>query len=203
MGKRYKKIFARYYDSFMVNLEERIKFRRDRLINDLTGNILEIGCGTGINFKFYSSSCNVIAVEPSLPMLEKAQLKLIQPNITIFNYGIDDKALYNLKPKEGFDVIVCTLVLCTVPNIEEALSTFKALLKNKGKLVILEHIHSKHPVKSKFQNLINPVWKKVGEGCNLNRKTDEILVKNGFTMQKETYFKHGLDFYEGVFTVNN
>ena len=203
MGKRYEKLFARYYDSFMENIEERIGFRRKRLIADLKGNVLEIGSGTGINFKFYDESCRVIAIEPSLPMLEKAKLKLTQLNISVFNYGIEDETLYDLKPTGGFDAIVCTLVLCTVPNLKQALSIVKGLLKENGKLIILEHIHSKHPVKSQFQNLINPIWKRVGAGCNLNRKTDELLEENGFIAIEEAYFKHGLDFYEGIFVLKS
>lgn len=202
MGKRYEKLFARYYDSFMENVESRIGFRRERLLKELKGHVLEIGSGTGVNFNFYHELCNVTAIEPSLPMLEKAKLKLTQPNIRIYNYAIGDKDLKKLKPKGGFDAVVCTLVLCTVPNLEKTLLVIKELLKKNGKLIILEHIHSKHPIKSKFQTIINPIWKKVGEGCNLNRNTDEILVKNGFTMLKESYFKHGLDFYEAVFELN-
>lgn len=203
MGKRYEKLFARYYDSFMENVEERISFRRERLLIDLKGNILEIGSGTGVNFKFYNPSCNVTAIEPSLPMLEKAKLKLTQSNIRIFNYGIEDSELNTLKPEFGYDAIVCTLVLCTVPDLDKTLTILKGLLNENGKLIVLEHIHSKHPIKSKFQNLINPIWKRLGEGCNLNRDTDEVLEKNGFYRIKESYFKHGLDFYEGVFKIKS
>lgn len=202
MGKRYEKLFARYYDSFMENVENRIGYRRERLIKGLKGNILEIGSGTGVNFKLYNHYCKVTAIEPSLPMLEKSKLKLVQPYIQMFNYSIEDEELMRLKPEGGFDAVVCTLVLCTVPNLEQTLLVIKELLKQNGKLIILEHIHSKHPIKSKFQTIINPIWKKVGEGCNLNRNTDEILNKNGFTVLKESYFKHGLDFYEAVFELN-
>lgn len=203
MGKRYEKLFARYYDSFMENVEDRIGFRRRELISKLSGNILEVGSGTGVNFDYYNSDCKVIAIEPSSAMIEKAKFKKTNSNIEIYNYSIEDSELNTLTPEFGYDAIVCTLVLCTVPDIDNTLTIFKKILNENGKLIVLEHIHSKHPIKSKLQNLINPIWKRVGEGCNLNRNTDEILEKNGFYMIKESYFKHGLDFYEGVFELKN
>jgi len=201
MGKRYQKLFAKYYDSFMESIEKMLETRRKLLITPLKGAILEVGSGTGVNFKFYNELTKVIAIEPSKPMLDIATNRLGDSlaEITLLNIGINDKELFNFVPKDGFDVIVCTLVLCTVPNLYETVDLFKRLLAEKGQLIILEHIHAKTQPKAFLETVVNPIWKKVGEGCNLNRKTDNVLKAKGFKVVRESYFKHSIDFYEAVF----
>ena len=203
MGKLYQKIFAKYYDPFMVELELRLYKRRDSLLSPLIGNVLEVGSGTGVNFPFYNENkTKVTAIEPSLPMLEKAKLKKNYNHIKLHNIGVGYEELEALIPEKGFDVIVCTLVLCTVPNLEDALDDFKRFLAPNGKLIIMEHIHSKKKSKAMLQNVVNPIWKKIGDGCNLNRKTDEVLKQKGFKAVNSSYFYNAsIDFYEGVFTL--
>ncbi len=199
MGGVYQKIFANYYDSFMESVEERLEKSRRALLNDLQGNILEIGSGTGVNFRFYSPEASVTAIEPSLPMLEKSKPKQ-RENISLYNIGIDNEELQRLKPEQGFDVVVCTLVLCTVPNLEKALTVIDDVLSESGKLIVLEHIHAKKEPKATFENIVNPVWRIIGEGCNLNRSTDEMLEKRGFYADNKNYFKLSfLDFFQGVY----
>jgi hypothetical protein len=72
-------------------------------------------------------------------------------------------------------------------------------LKPGGKLVILEHIRSHHAIRGKFQDLINPVWKKVGDGCNLNRATDRLLADSGFQAIREEHFHFRIPFYEAEY----
>lgn len=185
----------------MKGLEVHLYKRRKLLISPLRGNVLEIGSGTGVNFKFYNESTNIYALEPSLPMLEKAKQRIrdSKAEIRLLNFEIEDNELLDYIPVDGFDAIVCTLVLCTVPNLEDTIGTIKRMLAVNGELIILEHIHAKKEPKAFFQTLVNPLWKKVGEGCNLNRKTDEFLKEKGFKSVKSAYFKHSIDFYEGVF----
>jgi len=137
-------------------------------------------------------------------MLKKAKEKGEFSNVKMYPIGMGDKALEELVPHQGFDAIVCTLVLCTVPNLEKTIEDFKRFLAPTGKLIIMEHIHAKENPKAMFQNIINPLWKQIGDGCNLNRKTDEKLKQKGFKPIKDTYFKHAkLDFYQGVFIFDN
>lgn len=197
----YQKLFASKYDSFMVDLETQFHPIRHDLIGHLEGRILDVGSGTGVNFEHFNSNANVIAVEPSKYMLEKALTKLPQKaNITTYNLGVTDKKLNTLIPDHSLDYIVCTLVLCTIPNHTLALKTFKKWLKPTGKLIILEHIHAAHKPRQIIQNIINPVWKVIGDGCHLNRKTDLLIKEAGFKVETESYFKRTLRFYQGVFT---
>ena len=81
-----------------------------------------------------------------------------------------------------FDSAVITYTLCTIPHVDNALKEIRRVLKPGGKLIFSEH--GKDPDKSlqRWQNLINPMWKRVGGGCNLNRDIPGILESNGFSI---------------------
>lgn len=196
----YQKLFANFYDMFMHDFEKKLFEKRKNLLSNLEGNILGVGEGTGVNFQFYPESTSVYSVEPSKPMLEKAKTKAEgRENITFYNYGINDKELDLQLEEKSMDAIVCTLVLCTIPNPVLALNNFKKWLKPNGRLIIMEHIHAEKPLNKKLQNFINPMWKAFGDGYHLNRNTDLMFKKPGFTSDNEEYFKRTLRFYSGVF----
>ncbi len=200
--KFYKKIFADKYDSFMSSIETSFHEIRAELIGNLQGEILDVGSGTGVNFEHYNANANVIAVEPSAFMLEKAKAKLpAKANITTYNMSVTDNQMDSIITKHSLDYVVCTLVLCTIPNQHLALKKFKEWLKPTGKLIILEHIHAEKKTNRLLHNIANPAWKVVGDGCNINRDTDVFIKKAGFKMESEQYFKKTLRFYQGIFTV--
>ena len=200
--KFYQKLFASKYDSFMTNVEITFHPIREELIGDLEGDILDVGSGTGVNFEHFNANANVIAVEPSAFMLEKSKAKLpAKAKITTYNMGVTDEALDSIIAKHSLDYVVCTLVLCTIPDQKLALKKFKEWLKPTGKLIILEHIHAEKNPNRLLQNIVNPVWKVVGDGCNLNRDTDVLVKEAGFKVESEHYFKQSLRFYQGVFGV--
>ena len=186
----------------MTNIEETLYPIRKELIGDLEGDILEVGSGTGTNFEHYNSKAKVIALEPSSFMLEKSKAKLPKnTQITTYNMGVADERLDSIIKNNSLDYIVCTLVLCTIPDQNLALEKFKKWLKPTGKLIILEHIHAQNKPRRLLYNIVNPLWKIIGDGCNLNRDTDLSIKKAGFTVESELYFKRSLDFYQAVFTV--
>ncbi len=198
----YSKFFAFIYDPFMKNAEKGILGDiRARLLGDLKGVILDVGSGTGTNFKFFNAKeTQVIAIEPSLAMMHKAKEKA-SDNINFIVMGINDPKLENIIEPHSLDAIVSTLVLCTIPNPKLALQNFKKWLKPDGKLIIIEHIKSKNSTHAKFQKFVNPAWKIVGEGCNLTRDTDQLIAKAGFISNgNEGYFVSGITWYYGEFT---
>ncbi len=196
----YQKLFAKFYDPFMHNFEHKLYKRRKSLLSNISGTILGVGEGTGVNFKFYNPEATVLAVEPSEYMLAKAKSKAKgKPNIQLLNYGINEAALNTKIAPKSIDAIVCTLVLCTIDDPEQAIQNFKKWLKPTGKLVILEHIHAKKNINKSIQNIVNPAWNIFADGCNLNRSTDELIKKAGFTPVWEEYFTKTLRFYTGEF----
>lgn len=184
----------------MSNLETTFHPIRNNLLSELEGTILDVGSGTGVNFEHFGAKATVIAVEPSSYMMEKAQAKLPQKaQITPFNLSVTDDVLDAIIAPKSLDYVVCTLVLCTIPDQKLALEKFKNWLKPTGKLIILEHIHAEKNPNRFLQTIVNPFWKVVGEGCNLNRDTDVLIKEAGFKVELEQYFKHSLRFYQGVF----
>jgi SAM-dependent methyltransferase len=203
-GGIYSKLFSAIYDPFMSRFEARILLKRRRkLLTTLQGNILEVGAGTGINFPLYPAGTKVLAIEPSADMLKKAGEKTpgesYAADIRLLLAGIGDKALEQEVPKAGFDAIVFTLVLCTIPDPEAALRQSVAWLKPGGKIIVLEHIASSDKWGYRVQQAINPFWKHLAEGCNLHRHTDKLLKDMGFNVEHEEYFTKMLPFYVATF----
>lgn len=203
----YNRLFARFYDPIMQDFEAKVlQKRRKRILEGIQGNVLEIGAGTGANFSLYPATAKVIAIEPSEPMLRIARQKLadasVKAEITLVQAGIGDPHLEQYIPDDGFDAIVCTLVLCTVPDLEAAVQSIKKWLKPGGTLHVLEHICSNKPIKRWWQNFINPLWRHLAEGCNLNRHTDAVLKIQGFQPQWEEHIvRGGVPLYYGILTL--
>lgn len=202
MSNLYARVFARFYDRAAQTAEDKVLAERRReLLSGLKGNILEIGAGTGANFPFYDKEATVLAIEPSPYMLRQArEKKKDKENIRLLEASVE--ACYEDKviQKNSLDAVVCTLVLCTVPDPHKALRYFHQWLKPDGILIILEHIKFHDPWKGKVQDIINPAWKLIGEGCHLNRKTDEIIRQERFQPLKEDYFTYKTLWYQGIFS---
>ncbi len=202
MARFYEKLFATYYDKYMVSFEEKIVKDRHKMLKNLNGTVLDVGSGTGVNFAHFNNQVQVFAVEPSKPMLAKSIKKVKGKNITLLNFDINDEKLHNIIKENSLDAIVLTLVLCTIKNPDLALENFKKWLKPDGKLIIIEHIHSDIKRKALFETLINPIWKVVAAGCNLNRHTAELLQQKGFKPLESHYFTIGLRIHKGIYVVN-
>lgn len=199
----YSKLFARFYDPFMEELELKVlsKYRK-RLLEPLHGNVLEVGSGTGVNFKLYPKGCHVVASEPSEHMLKYAKERLkmdkVQADIELVLAGVGSKELEKHVPEGGFDAIVCTLVLCTIPDPELAVESFRKWLKPHGRLIILEHVHAKTQPRKLFHELVNPAWKHLAEGCHINRDTAQMLKEKGFVSEWEEDFIKLIPFHVSV-----
>ncbi len=205
----YNRLFAKVYDTIMQDFEAKVlRKRRRHLLANIQGTVLEIGAGTGANFPYYPPTAEVLAIEPSAPMLRIAQSKLSDestaPQIILLHSGIDDAELEKHCPAGGFDAVVCTLVLCTVPDLESAIDHIKKYLKPNGRLYVLEHICSDKPINRFWQHLVNPFWRHLAEGCNLTRHTDTMLKTHGFQPEWEKYeTKGGIRLYTAVLNHRN
>ncbi len=198
------KYFSSLYDQLMRFLEEPyLRVRRGRLLSGLRGRVLEIGIGTGVNFQYYPSEVEVIGIEPSANMMTQALEKMdkcgIAPQIALHQIGWEDEALEAMIAPGSLDHIVCTLVMCTIPEPERALHRFENWLKPGGQLILLEHIRARRRWLGSVQDWLTPAWRRVAGGCHLNRPTDEWVKAHGFELVREERFRLGLPFYEAVF----
>ena len=203
-GMIYKRLFGAVYDPVMRSVEHaHLGRRRARLLSELKGLILEVGVGTGANMEHYGAEVELIGIEPSPYMMRRAKKNkkaVLNPDkIKLLDIGCGFPEMEKLIAPGSLDAVVCTLVLCTIPDPSRALDNFIKWLKPGGKLVILEHIRSHNPSNGKLQDVLNPVWRKVADGCHLNRPTDLLLAGSGFQLLREERFRIGIPFYEAEY----
>ena len=171
--------FAAIYDT-MNRAEERGSMGRRRrdLLQDVRGEVLEIGAGTGANFEHYAESAHVIALEPDQFMLKRAREKLAKinrPGIELRQAPAEQLPV----PDASIDVLVSTLVLCTAPDVPRALAEARRVLRPDGELRFIEHVRA-NGLRGRVQDTIKPVWKWLGAGCNPNRRTEQAIRAAGF-----------------------
>ena len=185
-------LFPSLYDFFMQPLEKR-KFSsiRRQLLNKATGQVLELGSGTGINFPLYPLGVqSVTAIEPNPHMTSRAIKNKSHAAVTI---EIMQAGAENLPFEDHtFDTIVATLVFCTIPDAEKAVLEMKRLCKPNGTILMFEHVKMRNPILSKFQDWLTPAWKKVCDGCCLNRETVKLVKQNGLKIIERKEFYRGL-----------
>ena len=186
--------FAKWYDFFMSPLEQN-KFKRIRreLLKEASGNVLELGSGTGINFPLYNNVVTVTAIEPSKPMIDRSLTKQKSAVVPIeIVHGSAENLPFG---DHTFDTVVATLVFCTIPNVEKAIQELKRVCKPDGKILLFEHVKMENTILSKLQESLTPFWKKICDGCCLNRETLKAFINQGLKIERVEYF------YKDLFVV--
>ena len=170
-------IFPWLLDLGMRNKEAR-RFR-ERVIPQATGRVLEIGIGSGLNLPFYSAGVEqLFALEPS-PELRRMAGRRTKG--TRFTVEFLDRSAEEIPLERGsVDTVVTTWTLCTIPDAVRALQEMKRVLKPSGALLFVEHGLAPDPGVRAWQHRLNPLWNRIGGGCNLNRKIDDLVAQAGF-----------------------
>ncbi len=142
------------------------------------GRVLEVGVGSGLNLPFYEPGTQVFAVDPSEELQVYAR-QVAQANGTDVIFAAQSGEAIPAD-NNSFDAAVITWTLCTIPDAGKALEEVRRVLKPQGRLVFAEHGVSPEPGVAKWQNRINPVWRSLAGGCNLNRSPEQLLGQVGF-----------------------
>ncbi|MDP4262529.1 MAG: class I SAM-dependent methyltransferase [Bacteroidota bacterium] len=150
------------------------------LFRDIHGTVVEIGPGTGVNFNYFPEDIDWIGLEPNEAfhenMLKKAASKNI--NARLINSVAEKIDL----PDESADMVISTLVLCSVKNMKAALQEIKRVLKKGGRLIFIEHVAApKKTGRRKVQQLFNPLNRFMADGCNCTRETWVDIEQAGFS----------------------
>ncbi len=183
--------FARWYD-FVMGPLERWKFQgiRKELLEKASGKVLELGSGTGINFPLYNQVDSVTAIEPNKYMIEQSILKKEK---SVVPMEIVHTGAERLPFADGaFDSVVATLVFCTIPDVDKAVSEMKRVCKSDGKILLFEHVKMENRFLAKLQDWLTPFWQKIGDGCCLNRDTISLFKSHGFNLIEVRKFYKGL-----------
>jgi ubiquinone/menaquinone biosynthesis C-methylase UbiE len=177
-------LFARFYARFVAAREgPEIRERRQRLLADLSGRVLEIGAGTGVTFPLYPPAVReVVALEPEAHLRRAAEQEATSSPVPIMVR--DGLAQRIPEPDGSFDAVVVSLVLCSVPDQPAALAEIRRVLRPGGELRFLEHVISRNRIKAAVQRgLQATIWPRVAGGCHPARDTGACIERAGFTIE--------------------
>ncbi|XP_043097019.1 methyltransferase-like protein 7A isoform X2 [Puntigrus tetrazona] len=145
--------------------------------------ILELGCGSGANFEHYPTGCRITCIDPN-PHFQKYLEKSMAKNDHLVYDSFIVASGENLKAvgDGSVDVVVCTLVLCSVQDTRKVLQEAKRVLRPGGALFFLEHVMSDPSTWSYFfQRVFQPFWYYMNDGCDTTRPTWKHLEAAGFS----------------------
>lgn len=196
------KWFAAIYDRMLASAEKKFFGAiRQEMLRDVSGEVLEIGAGTGANFQYYPSGANVVATEPDPYMLERARKRAAEASA---NIDLREAAAEALPfPGASFDFVIDTLVLCSVKDPRNVLAEIKRVLKPGGELRLYEHVRYQNPIGALSQDIVSPAWQWFGAGCHPNRDTGRFLREAGFEITSERLRKEFPPIPPMVFTRPN
>lgn len=177
------------YDTLMLRADDRgMAAGRAALVENVRGDVLEIGCGTGLMFPYYPDDICLAAVEliPEFLELAKLQARKSPARISLFH---GDGAHLPFSAKR-FDFVIFGLVLCSVRSVAEVLKETRRVLKPSGEIRLIEHVRSAQPVHGAVMDALNPLWKFLNQqNCHMNRRTESLLEENGFRIVEIKSFK--------------
>ena len=154
--------------------------QREKIIPLAEGLVLEIGIGSGLNIPYYDSSRvdHLWGIDPSREMwaIAKKNAKDHHLDAEFIESGAESIPLDD----NAADTVVMTYTMCTIPDVHSALQDIRRVLKPGGKLLFCEHGEAPDENVRRWQRRMNPLWNKLGGGCNLNRPIPRFLEESGF-----------------------
>ena len=158
--------------------------QREKLVPLASGRVLEVGMGSGLNLSFYDARrvTKVWGLEPSPEMskMASAAVEAVAFDVEFVSAGGEQIPL----DSESFDTVLMTFTLCTIPDAERALREIARVLKQGGQLLFCEHGAAPDAGIRRWQNRINPLWRRLAGGCHLNRDILGLIRRGGFEITR-------------------
>jgi ubiquinone/menaquinone biosynthesis C-methylase UbiE len=177
-------LFARFYARLSASMESAgVDKRRDTLLAGLTGSVIEVGAGNGLNFRHYPATVSgVLAVEPEQHLRKLALANAAGAKVPI---TVTDGTADLLPADDGsFDAAVASLMLCSVPDQAVALAEMRRVLRPGGELRFMEHVSSQSLGQRRVQRLVDAtIWPVCFGGCHAGRDTVAAIVAGGFIVK--------------------
>jgi ubiquinone/menaquinone biosynthesis C-methylase UbiE len=156
---------------------------RSRVVPAAEGRVLEIGIGSGLNLPFYTRKAErVIGLDPSPKLLSMAGQAARQSMGAV--ELVEGSAEAIPLADRSVDTVVTTWTLCSIPNARGSLGEMRRVLKPGGRLLFVEHGRSPDPSVCRWQDLLTPVWKRIGGGCHPNRTIGALIEAAGFQFER-------------------
>jgi ubiquinone/menaquinone biosynthesis C-methylase UbiE len=174
-------VFARCYARVGHLMDTEIGDHRRRLLAGLTGQVLEVGAGNGLNFPHYPVTVTkVLAVEPEPYLRRQALAAARQAPVPIRVVAGTAETLPALD--RAFDAVVASLVLCTVADPDQALAEIRRVLGPGGRLRFYEHVRATDPRLARWQDRLERPWGWLVGGCHPNRDTVAAITAAGLRL---------------------
>ncbi|HEX6291442.1 MAG TPA: methyltransferase domain-containing protein [Herpetosiphonaceae bacterium] len=161
---------------------------RRQLFGALTGDILELGVGTGLNLRAYDPAARVTGIDVELPLARRAHVRARSRDARVL-LGDAQRLPF---PDASFDYVTSALVFCSIPDPALALREVARVLRPGGHLVQLEHTRTNRPLPDALLNAITPLWSTIAGGCHPNRDTPALLTQHGWRLMRHERHISGL-----------
>lgn len=164
---------------------------RPQTVEAAAGKVLEVGFGTGRNLPYYDTG---IVELTGLDPLDTAGVRAVEERIARASFPVERVGLASGDrlpfEDERFDSIVTTWTLCSIPDPNRSLVEMRRVLKPGGRFLFIEHGRSPRPGVERWQDRLNPLWRRLMNGCNINRRIDRLVEDAGFSLVSLERFRH-------------
>ena len=156
--------------------------QREKVVPLARGTVLEIGIGTGLNLPFYDAGKveRLIGLDPSEESWKLAGKRAAKLGFEVEFIGLPGEEIP--LPDASVDTVLVTFALCTIPDPVRALQGMARVLRPGGSLVFCEHGRAPDERVRTWQDRLNPLWRRMAGGCNLNRDIPQLLGAGGFSV---------------------
>lgn len=177
-------VFARIYQRVSAEAEAAgAAEHRTRLLAGLTGRVVEVGAGNGMNFSHYPDTVTeVIAVEPEPYLRARAEASARDAIVPV--RVVDGTATRLPLADASVEAGVASLVLCSVPDQAAALAELRRVIRPGGALRFYEHVAAADVAAARWQRRVDPLWTRVAGGCHLTRDTERAIRDAGFEIEE-------------------
>lgn len=161
-----------------------VERQRRAVVPAASGDILEIGVGSGHNLAHYDRgkvrSLTAIEPSPKLRAMTERRVRELALAVELLDAGAEEIPL----PNQAFDTVVLTYTLCTIPQVDAALREIRRVLRPDGRLLFCEHGAAPDAGVRRWQQRLDPLWQRLAGGCHLSRDTPQLLVEHGFELRQ-------------------
>jgi ubiquinone/menaquinone biosynthesis C-methylase UbiE len=159
--------------------------QREKIVHRAYGDVLEIGFGGGLNLRHYD--CNnvrrVFGLEPSEGMRNSAAKTMAESDIEVELIDLPGEEIP--LDDNSIDSVLVTYTLCTIPDAVAAVRGMRRVLKSGGHLFYCEHGKAPDEDVHKWQRRLNPAWRRISGGCNMDRDIPALLREGGFDIEDD------------------